>query len=196
MTKVSNEEIINAVKNSKTMAEASRSINISFNTFKERAKKLGVYIPNQSGKGTEKEGLKKSRRYPLETLLVENSSYKNTWRLKKYLIEAGLLEDKCESCGLEGEWNNKHISLHLDHVNGINNDHRIENLRVLCPNCHSQTDTYTGKNLKGNKIKNAKKPKFSKECKHCNNVFEYTYTTTVFCSDKCRNRNKKITMPL
>ena len=49
---------------------------------------------------------------------------------------------KCKECGISEKWNNKPIILHLDHINGINNDNRLENLRFLCPNCHSQTDTY------------------------------------------------------
>lgn len=55
----------------------------------------------------------------------------------------------CAECGIGEEWNGKHLSLQLDHINGIFNDHRIENLRLLCPNCHSQTETFAGK--RGNK---------------------------------------------
>jgi Zn finger protein HypA/HybF involved in hydrogenase expression len=81
----------------------------------------------------------------LESILVENSSYSRQ-PLKIRLIKEKLLEYKCVSCGNTGEWNGKPISLQLDHENGINNDNRIENLRFLCPNCHSQTPTYAGKN--------------------------------------------------
>jgi hypothetical protein len=84
---------------------------------------------------------------PLPEILVENSTYTNIARLKIRLLREGLLENKCyaEGCGLT-EWRGKPISLQLDHVNGNNFDHRIENLRLLCPNCHSQTDTFAGKN--------------------------------------------------
>ena len=67
--------------------------------------------------------------------------------LKERLVKEKYLEYKCAECGIT-EWNGKPLSLHLDHINGINNDHRIENLRFLCPNCHSQTNTYAGKNKK------------------------------------------------
>jgi hypothetical protein len=84
---------------------------------------------------------------PLSEILVENSTYTCIARLKIRLLREGLLVAKCygEGCGLT-EWRGKPISLQLDHINGNNFDHRIENLRLLCPNCHSQTDTFAGKN--------------------------------------------------
>ena len=85
-------------------------------------------------------------RYSLDEILVENSSYANLARLKTRLINENRLEYKCAECGNKGEWLGKPLSLQLDHINGKNNDHRIENLRFLCPNCHTQTDTYSGKN--------------------------------------------------
>ncbi len=90
-------------------------------------------------------GIKKS----LDDILVKNSNYTNTTQLKKYLVRDNLIEYKCsgEGCSIENTWNGKPIVLHLDHINGINNDHRIENLRFLCPNCHSQTETYAGRNM-------------------------------------------------
>ena len=60
------------------------------------------------------------------------------------LYKSGWKEYKCEICGIS-EWQGKELSLQLDHINGINNDNRIENLRLLCPNCHSQTETFSGR---------------------------------------------------
>lgn len=73
-----------------------------------------------------------------------------TKSLKSKILKYKLLEYKCvgEDCGNNGEWLGKKLSLHLDHKNGINTDNRLENLRFLCPNCHSQTSTYAGKNNK------------------------------------------------
>jgi len=85
---------------------------------------------------------------PLSEVLIENSTYARH-ALKKRLIEEKLLEYKCQSSSNEGTWNGYRLSLHLDHVNGIFNDNRLANLRFLCPNCHSQTDSYAGKNIIG-----------------------------------------------
>ena len=86
--------------------------------------------------------------YTLEEILIPNSSYTNIQRLKERILRAGLLEYKCEGCGNQGEWNGKPLTLQLDHKNGNHNDHSLENLRFLCPNCHSQTETFSGKNAK------------------------------------------------
>ncbi len=83
---------------------------------------------------------------PLSEILIKQSGYRgSTSLLKRRLIEAGLLNQRCSRCELKS-WLDEPISLHLDHINGSRNDHRLENLRLLCPNCHSQTPTYCGKN--------------------------------------------------
>lgn len=87
-----------------------------------------------------------STKYSLAEILVEDSNYNNRTSLKKRILDEKLLEYKCVLCGNTGEWMGKELSLQLDHKNGKNNDHRLENLRFLCPNCHSQTETYAGKN--------------------------------------------------
>lgn len=84
---------------------------------------------------------------PLDEVLITESNYARHL-LKKRLIKNNILEYKCSSCSLKDTWNGKKLSLQLDHINGINNDNRIQNLRFLCPNCHSQTNTYSGKNNK------------------------------------------------
>jgi hypothetical protein len=76
-------------------------------------------------------------------------------RIRRKVFESDLLEYRCDECGIES-WHGKQLTLHLDHINGKNNDHRIENLRWLCPNCHSLTPTYCGKNHKSYSIVNPK----------------------------------------
>lgn len=107
------------------------------------AKELGVELKFSYKRNYYKTNSKKN----LSEILVENSEYKNATQLKERLIKEGLKENKCENpeCGLS-EWHGKPISLQIHHINGIHNDNRLENLMLLCPNCHSQTDTYAGKN--------------------------------------------------
>jgi 5-methylcytosine-specific restriction endonuclease McrA len=74
----------------------------------------------------------------------EKSNY-NRSQLKKRMVEECGVEYKCVECGVSDSYNNKPISLQLDHINGVSDDNRLENLRFLCPNCHSQTETFCGK---------------------------------------------------
>lgn len=83
---------------------------------------------------------------PLSEILSENSSYLWSTNLKNRLLNEGLLDYKCYNCSLS-EWLGAKISLQLEHKNGNNVDNRIENLCLLCPNCHSQTSTFAGRNI-------------------------------------------------
>ena len=65
-------------------------------------------------------------------------------------MKSGILKNKCSICGLDGKWNDKKLIMVLDHINGINNDNRKENLRMLCPNCNSQQPTFAGRNKRNN----------------------------------------------
>lgn len=80
----------------------------------------------------------------LDLVLVENSTYQNTSKLKKYLVEKGILKYECRKCGIS-KWQEEEISLQLEHINGKRSDNRKENLELLCPNCHSQTPTWGSK---------------------------------------------------
>jgi hypothetical protein len=82
----------------------------------------------------------------LKDILTEDSSYQS-FKLKRRLIKEGVKDHVCECCGLD-EWRNNPIPLELHHINGNNRDNRLENLVLLCPNCHALTDSYRGKNKK------------------------------------------------
>jgi hypothetical protein len=90
---------------------------------------------------------------PNEDIFTENSVYSNEL-VKGRIVKDNLLEYRCCKCGIDS-WQSETIVLDLDHINGNNRDNRLINLRYLCPNCHSQTDTYKGRN------KNSGKPKVS-----------------------------------
>ena len=96
------------------------------------------YKGNQFGKG-----LLKSKK-PLEDILTNKVSFSDFVQLKKRLIYMGIIEDKCDECSLI-EWNGKPITLELEHINGDNKDNSLDNIRLLCPNCHSQTPTFRKK---------------------------------------------------
>lgn len=86
-----------------------------------------------------------TRRTPDAEVFCENSTFLSNFRLKIRFLEATGIPNECVFCGLGPVWNGAPLTLQLDHINGINTDHRLENLRLLCPNCHSQTPTYAGK---------------------------------------------------
>ena len=145
---VSNEEFQNIVQQANSYSDCLRALGLGTNggsstdTLKRRIAELDCDI---SHFGKKEKTQSPQARYSLDEILIENSTYANISRLKERLVREGKLEYKCQNCGIK-EWQSKPLSLHLDHINGKNNDHRIENLRFLCPNCHSQTDTYAGRN--------------------------------------------------
>ena len=144
---VSDEQFIQIIKESNSYSDCLRALGLgtrggsSTDILKKRINELNCSIEHFG-----KTGQSANAKYSLDEILVENSSYANISRLKIRLVNEGRMEYKCQCCGIS-EWLDKPISLQLDHINGINNDHRITNLRFLCPNCHSQTDTYAGKNI-------------------------------------------------
>jgi len=81
---------------------------------------------------------------PIESLLVVGRAQTNRSHLKRRLIKAGLKEDRCERCGI-AEWMGEPLSTELHHINGDGKDNRLENLQLLCGNCHSQTDNWGGR---------------------------------------------------
>jgi len=77
-------------------------------------------------------------------LLVEDSTCSSD-RLKSYLFRFDMIKNECSLCNQKPIWNNKKLVLQLDHINGNFRDNRLQNLRILCPNCHTQTDTFCRK---------------------------------------------------
>ena len=143
MKKIDEKSFIKTCEESLSMYEACSKLGMHFNTFKRWAMILGCYKTNQSGRGVKKTTPVK---VSLEDILTNKKPFQS-FKLKNRLLKEGILKNKCDLCSIEN-WNGKPISIELDHVNGNRNGNRLENLRMLCPNCHSQTDTYRSKNIK------------------------------------------------
>ncbi len=144
----SDEMLIDAVRSSTSLSGVCRLLGYTPNGGVHRmisghVKRLDIDTSHFTGQGWAK-GLKNPsarHRYPLEAILVEKSPYYSTGHLRRRLITAGLKPAHCEDCGLH-EWKGSPLPLHLDHINGDHTDNRLENLRILCPNCHAITETW------------------------------------------------------
>lgn len=148
-----NEEFKKAVEESLSLAEVMRKLGLkvggaNYSTVNRKIKALGLDTSHFTGQawnqGDKYRQIKQAQ--PLKEILVKDSTYVSTSKLKLRLLKEGLKEYKCEMCG-NTEWQGKPIPLELHHINGDHSDLRIENLQILCPNCHAFTDNYRGKVL-------------------------------------------------
>jgi Zn finger protein HypA/HybF involved in hydrogenase expression len=146
----SEQELREAVKKSTSIRQVLEKLDIvpaggNYQTTNRRIEKLNIDISHFTGQAWNRGKVIGPKR-PIEEYLIENSVVQS-FKLKGRLITEGLKQHKCECCGIT-EWNGKPTPIELDHINGNHHDNRLENLRILCPNCHAQTDTYRGKNKK------------------------------------------------
>lgn len=145
------EELRELVKNSKTFGDVLKVFNLAnkggnHNTLKRRLDEENIdYSHIPLGLDANKGRVFNVKPIDYCELFRENSPHSRS-TVKKYIINNNLLPYRCSCCGLGGEWNGKKIVLVLDHINGTSNDHRLENLRFLCPNCNSQQNTFAGRN--------------------------------------------------
>jgi hypothetical protein len=134
------EQIEEAILNTQSMAAAAKYLGVSRNKFRAYADKYSLFSPNQAGKGIWKGVSYKNK----EDVFTEGKLPRSV--LIKWLKRTR--EWKCECCGLS-EWNGKELTLEIHHIDGNPNNNVINNLQILCPNCHSQTDNWRSKNIKG-----------------------------------------------
>ena len=132
------DKIAKALADYGTIGEAAKALEIDRRTLRGRAIKYGLHI-------VKKQKQNKKNSFKLEDILSGKHPQYSSGHLSKRLVEAGIKEYKCESCLIK-EYNGKNITLELNHKDGNHYNHVLENLELLCPNCHSQTETYRFKN--------------------------------------------------
>jgi hypothetical protein len=159
MNIISDDEFVSIVEKCQTMAYAAKKLGMSYKAFCKKAKQLDCYKPNQGGKGLKKPtsfGHDKNKIMTEDILAGKYPRYQ-TYKLKIRLITEGYLEDKCSICGWDKKPEGaKFTPCELDHINGNPTDHRLENLRLICPNCHSLTPTYRFRRGKTNESQGRK----------------------------------------
>ena len=129
---------------------------------------------NRNNAIIKKKKKRKKNKEELEKYFVSHSTLKR-YNIRKIIIANNLIPYVCSFCGNDGHWLDKTLALELDHINGINNDNRLENLRWLCPNCHAITDTYCGKNIKN------KSEKIENRCEICGQVISKRAKKCIKC---------------
>ena len=148
------EEFKNAVQGSYSIAQALTKLGVSpkggnYRVFKKFEKLYAIDTSHFTGQGHLKGKTHNFNTIPLDEILVKDYEYSSN-KLRKRLISEGIKEYKCECCGLN-EWLGEPIPLELDHIDGDHYNNILENLKILCPNCHAKTPTYRGKNKKSKK---------------------------------------------
>lgn len=148
--KLSDEQFVELLKKSSTISEVLFKLGYTvkgnswgYSQVKRRMDDLNLDYSIFKGKSAVTK-TNKLNNVKKEDILKENCKHQRTV-LRRYVIKNNLIPYKCAICGCT-EWQGKTLSLELDHINGVNNDNRLENLRFLCPNCHSQTSTYGSRN--------------------------------------------------
>lgn len=200
------DELKNAVQESKSYAEVCRKLGIvdrggNLNTIKRRVHLMNLDISHFTGRSWNK-GLTfievpRLHHRDIWDMLKENSRTTSHY-LRNRILKEGIKPWKCECCN-NTTWNEQPIPLELHHINGVHTDNRLENLQLICPNCHQQTDNYCSKNnrTKGkDKIiyitkeeprQHVSKPKIKviSICKNCGKEYMQTHKDQLYCSPEC-----------
>lgn len=155
----------------------------TYNLVYRRIKELKLDTSHMGGKRYSPNNLSN---YADDEIFMKDSLLKTT-SIKKAILDRGLIDYKCSICKSDDIWLDNELVLQLDHINGISNDHRINNLRFLCPNCHSQTKTWGGRNNRGKlSFEEVKLKKVSNgECYVCKDPL---YTNSKYCSKECQSK--------
>lgn len=165
-----------AAASSSSIKEALESLGLraaggNYKAFKEACVRFGISVPhfNYTRQAL---SLNLSRTIPNDEVFIKDSKYSSRSGIKKRLVRDFGWRYRCMSTycpNPEPNWGGKPLTLQLEHVNGVWNDNRLENLMLLCPNCHSQTSTYAGRSKKQIHVCSCGNPKgkSSKLCQEC-----------------------------
>jgi hypothetical protein len=172
-----------AIANSRSWAEALRRLGYcpsggNWKTLKKRTAALGLSTDHFDPYAASRDR-SRCTRTPLDEILVEGSTFSRTC-LKQRLYDEGLKEARCELCGQDDNWHGKKMGLILDHANGVRNDNRLENLRIICPNCAATLDTHCGRKNRESVV--------PRNCLRCDRSFVPKYPEQRYCSSACGSR--------
>lgn len=146
----------------------------------EVSRDLGYLDGTLRSRGAQQRGLNRGLNRCLSEVLVDHSSYSRK-DVKRRLFTEGVKERVCELCGQDEEWRGRRMGLVLDHINGVRDDHRLENLRIVCPNCNATLDTHCGRSARVHPIE--------RECALCSRTFRPNYGAQRYCSRACGSRS-------
>jgi hypothetical protein len=185
MPRYSEQQVRDAVASARSLAEALRALGLrpaggNHRTLHRLIAHYDISVDHLDPKWALRRAQRRIRT-PLSQILVEGSTY-NRGHLKDRLFEEGVKRRRCELCGLGDQWKGRPMSLILDHINGVPTDNRIENLRIVCPNCAATLETHCGRK---NRID--REPRV---CLHCGSEFMPKYRTHRYCSQRCGSHSK------
>ena len=182
-SRYTDEELRRAVAASRSWAETLRRLGYcptggNWKTLKKRTGALAIPTDHFDPYAASRER-RRDVRVPLEEILVEGSTY-NRHNLRRRLYEEGIKKRMCELCGQDETWRGKRMGLILDHANGVRDDNRLENLRIVCPNCAATLDTHCGRKNRW--------PLRPMACPRCARTFQPRYAAQRYCSRECGTR--------